>query len=566
MINVDYPHILDLLKPYIVTGRTESASFLVWYLENYYRLDLQDAVDSICDQSGDKGVDGIYINHSNGTIDIFQTKIIQNPAKAIGDTMLKEFYGTLSQFETKNSLENLVNTAGSAQVAQLIKRLNIPNIYDQYKIRGIFITNVNIDSTGEAYLNNTNQIVFKGKKELESSYISNSRIVQQDSHAEFDIAGLSISRHYVDTDTLALIVPIKASELVKIDGIADQSVFAYNVRGSLGGTNVNKDIVRSIKDRSLHKQFPLFHNGITIVSNQVVENPDKLTINTFFVVNGCQSLTALYSNRKDLTDDLRILTKFVQVSVDSDLSKTITYFSNNQNGVKARDFKSNNTIQVRLQNEFKQKYGSEYFYEIKRGEIPNNLIGISNEMTGIHLMSFDLKEPWNTHRKYQVFDEKYTDIFGRPEVTADRILMLQLMDDIISAKLPKIKNQLVAKYALTRFAILYMLRQILENDSVGRRLLQFPENFVNNPEDRVRFKTSITKILDDIIVDFNGEVESLGEDFDYRSRLREELWVKKLSQDVVGSYLKLVNRGRIDSFGVDWEAGRPPKTAIEANN
>ncbi|SEG50994.1 AIPR family protein [Algoriphagus boritolerans] len=126
-------------------------------------------------------------------------------------------------------------------------------------------------------------------------------------------------------------------------GISEQSVFAYNVRGPLGGTNVNRDIVKSIKDKSLHKKFPLFHNGITIVTNQITEtpedNPEKLTIETFFVVNGCQSLTALFKNQKDLTDDLRILTKFVQVSVDSDLSKTITHYSNNQNGVKARDFK-----------------------------------------------------------------------------------------------------------------------------------------------------------------------------------------------------------------------------------
>ena len=33
--------------------RTESASFLIWYLENYLRLDTVEAVDSICDQSGD---------------------------------------------------------------------------------------------------------------------------------------------------------------------------------------------------------------------------------------------------------------------------------------------------------------------------------------------------------------------------------------------------------------------------------------------------------------------------------------------------------------------------------
>lgn len=552
MIKLDYPDILDLFSEFIDPKRTESASFLIWYLENYYRLDNQEAIDAVCDQKGDKGIDGIYINESNGTIDIFQTKISQNKVKTIGDTAIKEFFGTLSQFKDKASVKNLIDTGGQAQVVGLIKRLNLLQVYDQFKVRGIFISNIELDSNGSSYLAVTPSIEFIGKSTLETTYISNSREVPQNLTAEFDISGLNISKHYVDTSTLAFIAPIKANDLVKMPGIADQSVYAYNVRGPLGGTNVNRDIVKSIKDKSLHKKFPLFHNGITIVTNKINETPEKLSIDTFFVVNGCQSLTALFNNKKELTDDLRILTKFVQVSVDSDLSKTITHYSNNQNGVKARDFKSNNNIQVRLQNEFRTNYGDEYFYEVKRGENNTSLISISNELAGILIMSFDLKEPWATHRKYQVFDDKYNDIFGRPEVTAHRILMLYLIDRIITFKLPTISNRLVAKYALTRFAIIYILRQIYENDSKGKELLLCPEIFVKNHKDRDNFKEATTTIIDDIIIDFNGEVQNLGEDFDYKSRLRDESWVKKLSQEIVSSYLKQVSRNRIDSFEIEW--------------
>ena len=56
---------------------------------------------------------------------------------------------------------------------------------------------------------------------------------------------------------------------MQLQGISDQSIFDYNVRGALGNTKINKGIVRSIKDKSLHKQFPLFHNGITIVAEDV---------------------------------------------------------------------------------------------------------------------------------------------------------------------------------------------------------------------------------------------------------------------------------------------------------
>ena len=167
-------------------------------------------------------------------------------------------------------------------------------------------------------------------------------------------------------------------------------------------------------------------------------------------------------------------------------------------------------------------------------------------------MSFDLKEPWGTHRKYQVFDDKYTDIFGRPEVTAHRILMLHLIDEIIISKLSSITNQLVAKYALTRFAIMYMLRQILENDNAGKELLAKPDKFVKNPQDRQDFLDATTTLINDIIIDFNGEVQNLGDEFDYKSKLRDETWIKKLSQEIVSSYLKQLSRNRIDSFESEW--------------
>jgi hypothetical protein len=38
MIDVDHPQILTLFTHHRAAGRTDSAAFLIWYLENYYRL------------------------------------------------------------------------------------------------------------------------------------------------------------------------------------------------------------------------------------------------------------------------------------------------------------------------------------------------------------------------------------------------------------------------------------------------------------------------------------------------------------------------------------------------
>jgi hypothetical protein len=264
--------------------------FLFWYLENYYRLDTLEAVDAVCDQNGDKGVDGIYINDADNTIDIFQSRISQKRGSSVGDTPLKEFFGTLSQFKSKATIQTVLQTAGDAHVARLIKRLDLLAKIDSYDIRGIYLCNLDIDANGVAYLATIQNMIFMGKAKLESTYVMDKRAEPISSPVTFDVAGFSSAEYIVDAATRAIIVPLKAKELANLRGIADQSLFDRNVRGSLGSTKVNRDIVTSIRDPSLHKLFPLFHNGITVICRQMNPTPEKITIDEYFVVNGCQSL------------------------------------------------------------------------------------------------------------------------------------------------------------------------------------------------------------------------------------------------------------------------------------
>lgn len=410
-----------------------------------------------------------------------------------------------------------------------------------------------IDANAIAFLNTEPFITVIGKEELENTFISDERKIPPMSPISFGISGIPICKYVVDADTRVLIAPVKARELVSLTGISDQSIFAFNVRGLLGRTQVNKDIVKSIKDISTHKLFPLFHNGITIISEKVLDDDDKITIENYHVVNGCQSLSALYNNRTHITDDMRILTKVLVMSIDSSLSEDVTRYSNNQNGVRPRDFKSNNPTQIRLQNEFAQKYSGEFFFEIKRGESSTGGEIISNEDAGLYLMAFDLKEPWSTHRRYTIFDEKHAELFARPEVTADRILMCHVIVETIIEKTPGINNSLFGKYALTKYALLFMFRRILEIDESGQSLLDVPIEGVRDERQRQKLKRIVGIIIDDMIIDINHEInDEFGDDFDYRGRLRDSSWVTKLANTIVGGYEKMVRRGRLSSFHSLW--------------
>ncbi|MCR4158010.1 AIPR family protein [Kerstersia gyiorum] len=548
MLDITYPRILDILAPHLVPKRSESASFLIWYFENYLRLDSLDAVDCICDQSGDKGIDGIYLNTDANVIEIYQSKLFQKAGAVVGDKLLREFQGSLSQFETPESLNNLVDTAGDAEVGRLITRMELQRRVSEFDVVGYFVCNGELDANGRAFLEGAPRIRFIGKSELEASYVPAERALPVTAPMSFSISGYDVAEYIVDADHRAVIAPIMASELVQMDGIANQTVFAFNVRGSLGRTQVNRDIARSIADQSSHKRFPLFHNGITVVAEKVESSADSIDVQNYFVVNGCQSLNALFQGKQNLTDNLRILTKFIQASPTSPLAEMITRFSNNQNGVKARDFKSNNQIQIRLQNEFANIYGAEFFFEIKRGENSGALMVISNELAGQYLMAWDLKQPWATHRKYQIFEDKHSDLFGRPDVTADRIVLCHVLAGCIDKQTSSIKNQLFAKYDLTRFFLLYVLRLIIEGDDSAVDVISHPAKYTRDVRTRNTLALVINELLSEAVTDLNAEINQLEDNFDYRGRLRDEKWCKDLAHEIATTHEKLVNRGRLDNF------------------
>src|SRR5207302_949600 len=159
--------------------------------------------------------------------------------------------------------------------------------------------------------------------------------------------------------------------------------------------------------------------------------------------------------------------------------------------------KANNQIQIRLQNEMNRIYRGQFVFEIKRGELMGEGVVISNEIAGVYLMAFDLGEPWATHRKHEVFEDKHADLFGRPEVTADRIVFCQVIIEVINSRLPKIENQLLARYALTKYMLLYVVREILEKDDLASKILSDPKAFVRNVKDREWFRVCIGEIVDD---------------------------------------------------------------------
>ena len=553
MLDLDYSNLVDLIKPYKISGRTESTAFLHWFLVNIYRLEKMEVDNIICDGHGDKGIDGIYVNDNEGCIDIFQSKIVQRDTKTLGDTQLKEFIGSLYQLETQDGINSIIENTGNTQLKNLLRDNQEKLLSSDYSVRGIFITNATKDSNANSLLETISSSIkleVWDKPEITRMYVPSEKAISATSELSFDVFGWDYSEFNVDNVARVVIASIRATEIVKMDGIHNQQLFDLNLRKSLGKTKVNKDIFQSIENQLEHNNFLLYNNGITIIcGNLDVSEQDKIKIKDYAVVNGCQTVSCLYTKKYKLTEDLRILARIIEIKSNSELISKITYNTNNQNGIKIRDFRSNTNTQIRIQKDINQYY-PQYFYQIKTGEkVPHNKTAIDNQLAGRLLVVFDLKEPWSVQEIMKIFEDSHSRVFARPEVTGGRIVTLFKLYTEIIKDVKLVEPEIFQGYQITGFMLFHLVSEVLAQDELGKQFHKKPESFCETPEKEQHLMESIHTIVKDLIIDLNGEFkEKGGENFDFKKTYKSPNLLRQLTNEVMKAHLKLINRGRIDSF------------------
>lgn len=547
--DLDYKSLLPLIAKYAGKGRSESANFLNWFLENIFRLDETTADDCICDQSNDKGIDGIYVDENSSEIIFFQSKISQSPGRTLGDKVLKEFSGSLQQFETKEKIESVLAGGANEELKRILIRNRIADLVAQgYKIKGIFICNSERDRNTKEIENHFPSISLYCSSDVVRSYIDFDADEGVKGEFSFDVSFAGHVHLQIDKDTEVFLLPVAANELVKLDGIHDGVLFSQNVRYSLGNTAVNRSIAKSVGDSSEHKNFALYHNGITLICQSAkLDDDSSLTVRDYVVVNGAQSISTFYKRRSDLTPDLRVFVKIVALN-SNELSRRITVNSNNQNAIKPRDLRSNHDIMLRLRAEF-EKNQKNYEFEIKRGQETNSAkTAISNELAGRELLAFDLNESNLCHQIGKVFDDRYADIFGRPEVTFGRIIFVHEVQKLVAKQLDNLDNKPMAGYSLTRYFLLSVVGQIIRKFPEGRAFLADSVRMNSEPE-RDQVLNKIPELLVGLVVDLNYEINARDQSFDYKKDLKSPSAIRALASELFQSYEKDFRKGRAQGFG-----------------
>jgi hypothetical protein len=531
------------LKYYEKRAPDFSGRFIRWFLEHIYRLEQIDADDACVDAKHDKGVDAIYVDDVSETVFIIQAKTKTKDNAEFGDTDLKEFYGTLQQFDSKKKIDDVFSETKNDKLKQTIMRTGLAaKVHSGYDVRGVFISNALANDDAMAILKKLHKIELFDANAIANSYVDLDADGGIKSSYYFDVSDSDVIKYEAGgADARLFLAP--ALNLIKMDGIVDGRLFEQNVRLALGNTKVNKGLRASIREKEEHKNFPLYHNGINVLCRKIVsQTKERIEIEDYVVVNGAQSLTSLMAEKSKITEDLKILVKLIETKGDTALSQRITTNSNNQNAIKARDMKSNHNIQQRLKAEVKGISNDTVAYEIKQGEINKGKSVLTNESAGLILLAMDLAQPWSCHQKYKVMDELHSDIFGRPDVTGAKILGYWKCFNAIESALDAIDDKHFAFYNLTKYFLAYAVVSLIRTKPTGAAMLQNMEKILSSGKSP-ELLDIFTDLAKSLAFDLNAEIVSEeGESFDYKNELKSPTWCKKISAKLVAQYSKDVMR------------------------
>ena len=538
------------LKSYEKRAPDFSGRFMRWFLENIYRLEEIDADDACVDAKHDKGVDAIYVDDVTETVHIIQVKTKTKDNAEFGDTEIKEFYGTLQQFDSKAKIDAIFSETKNDKLKQTILRTGLAAKVDSgYDVLGVFISNARANNDAKAILNKLPKIELYDAVEIANIYVDLDVDGGIKDSYYFDVSDSDVIQ-YDAGGAAARLFLAPALNLLKMDGITDGRLFEQNVRLALGNTKVNKGLRESIKQKGEHKNFPLYHNGINVLCRKIVsETEERIEVEDYVVVNGAQSLTSLMAEKSKITEDLKILVKLIETKGDAALSQRITMNSNNQNAIKARDLKSNHNIQQRLKAEVGAVSNDKIAYEIKQGEDNKGKAVLTNEQAGLILLAMDLSQPWSCHQKYKVMDELHSDIFGRPDVTGAKILGYWECFESVESALDAIEDKHFACYNLTKYFLAYAVVSLIRTEPAGVEMLKNMKGILTTGRlaELVELFGGLAKSL---AFDLNAEI--VGEDaetFDYKNELKSPTWCKKISARLVAQYSKDVMRKKAEPIG-----------------
>ena len=408
--------------------------FVAWYLRTIHRLDELEAAECVTDGPNDKKIDAVYINDQDETIYIIQGKFYNQSGK-VDPGPFMDIIGAWLNIKDLRHIQATANEKLSAKVKEISSALD-----DDYEVCFELITTAAFSKSVlrdiESFMhtmaseNNMNSNIVRRDNNINTNIVLVDSVILEIRYKDaFDIKRPGIDHtfnlegnRYICTTiqgTKTVTAILKLEECINIPGIQDGSLFRKNVRQSLGkGVKVNRDIAATL--RNYPGNFFFLNNGITAICSSIEVDDKKniMTVRDINVVNGCQSLTAIYNNSeyvKKSSETGYIIFRFYEVN-SKDQADNISVSTNSQNTVKARDLRSNDPYVLAMKKAYEQ-----FFYDgqfiTKRGERAsagkNKDHIVELGLLGKLLITWHSQKPTETPSESHIFRAYFDTLFHR---------------------------------------------------------------------------------------------------------------------------------------------------------
>lgn len=396
--------------------------FVAWYLRRVLLRDPIAARDDITDGANDKQIDAIIVDDEDRRVIVIQGKFIAE--KQVDSEPLREVLGAWVRLQDLQSLQKDSNEKLQRKLEAVRHALD-----DEYQVVFELLTTGTLTDAARADLKAFSD-QFEDSDDFTASLHLIDTEVLETRLAEAEAQELPSLEHTIDIDptkilvtklagALTILTVLSLKECLRFPGITDGRLFRKNVRQSLGTSNkVNRALKATINGERV-KDFFFYHNGITAICDSAELNLEKKTlyVKGLSVVNGCQSLSTIYSaSERVRTDDAKeaqILFRFYEIP-ERALADRISINTNSQTAVKPRDLRSNDKVMVGLKRAFENRY-SDGFFMTKRGEErpadkdANKTIDAA--ILAKMMMAWHCQRPNISYNEKKLFDEYYKTLF-----------------------------------------------------------------------------------------------------------------------------------------------------------
>jgi hypothetical protein len=262
---------------------------------------------------------------------------------------------------------------------------------------------------------------------------------------------------------------LPATEYLKLiedeSGGIIKSIFYDNVRDWQDYNPVNTEMRETLAAGDVRARFALMNNGITVIAKTLRPTGNKIYIEDYQVVNGCQTSHVLYDQRAMIDDTVMVPLRLIATREDGVINSIIKA-TNRQTEVKEEQLIALSDFQKQLELFFQSfEEGKKLYYE-RRSRQYNSVGGIEKTriITPGNLIrayaSMFLEEPHRTTRTYRALLANVgKEIFGpghRSEPYYAAAYALYRLEFLF-------RNQtLEAKYKPARYHILLAARILLE--------------------------------------------------------------------------------------------------------